>query len=95
MTNRILFIMPPPVHSAAIVSKYIKDSKLINGTFDCRYINLSMASSINDIGKTRIRKLFKYISLLLRIGYEIKSFQPNLVYVTPNTKGRAFIKDFL
>ena len=96
MKNKVLFIMhtPPPVHGAAMVGKYIKDSKVINESFDCRYINLSMASSINDIGKAGIRKLFKYISLLSRIRLEIKSFKPDLVYVTPNTKGGAFIKDF-
>lgn len=86
---------PPPVHGAAMVGKYIKDSKMINKTFDCQYINLSMASSINDIGKAGIRKLFKFISLLLRIKLRIMKFQPDLVYVTPNTKGGAFIKDFL
>lgn len=85
---------PPPVHGAAMVGKYIKDSKIINETFECRYINLSMASSINDIGKAGIRKLIKYIFLLNRIRLEIKSFQPDLVYVTPNTKGSAFVKDF-
>ena len=85
---------PPPVHGAAMVGKYIKDSKVINESFNCRYINLSIASSINDIGKAGIRKLFKYFSLLLSIRSEIKSFKPDLIYVTPNTKGGAFIKDF-
>ena len=85
---------PPPVHGAAMVGKYIKDNKTINETFDCKYINLSMASSINDIGKAGIRKLFKYISLLRKIRLIVKSYKPDLVYVTPNTKGGAFIKDF-
>lgn len=96
MKSKILFIMhtPPPVHGAAMVGKYIKDNKTINETFDCKYINLSMASSINDIGKAGIRKLFKYISLLRKIRLIVKSYKPDLVYVTPNTKGGAFIKDF-
>ena len=36
MKSRILFILrlPPPVHGAAMVGKYIHDSKLINETFD-------------------------------------------------------------
>lgn len=94
-SNRILFIMhtPPPVHGAAMVGKYIKDSKIVNKTFDCDYINLSIAASINDIGKLGIKKLFRYVSLLNKICLTIKTFKPELVYVTPNTKGGAFIKD--
>lgn len=97
MKNKVLFIMhtPPPIHGAAMVGKYIKDSKIINDTFDCRYINLSMAISINDIGKVKIKKLFRYFTLLRTIRLEIKNFNPALVYITPNTKGKAFIKDFI
>lgn len=94
--KRILFIMhtPPPVHGAAMVGKYIKDSKIVNEAFVCDYINLSIAASINDIGKLEVKKLFRYISLLNKIRKKIKVFKPKLIYVTPNTKGGAFIKDF-
>ena len=53
MKNSILFVLhlPPPVHGAAMVGKYIKDSKLINSEFGCHYINLTIASSLEDIGK--------------------------------------------
>lgn len=85
---------PPPVHGAAMVGKYIKDSKIINETFECRYINLSMASSITDIGKVGFKKLCKYLSLLKKIRFEIQNFNPDLVYITPNTKGGAFLKDY-
>lgn len=85
---------PPPVHGAAMVGKYIKDSKIVNETFNCCYINLSIASSINDIGKLGIKKIFRYVALLNKIKRVIKIFKPELIYVTPNTKGGAFIKDF-
>ena len=53
MKPSILFIlhMPPPVHGAAMMGKYIHDSKMINETFDCHYINLATAKDIKDIGK--------------------------------------------
>ncbi len=97
MKPRILFIlhMPPPVHGAAMVGKYIHDSMLINEAFECRYINLAIANSIEDIGKASIGKIFATIRMLKNIRREVNSFRPDLVYVTPNANGGAFFKEFL
>lgn len=43
--------MPPPIHGAAMMGKYIYDSELINTTFNCHYINLTTAKRLQDIGK--------------------------------------------
>lgn len=96
MKSNILLIMhmPPPVHGAAMMGKYIHDSKIINKEFNCRYFNLTLARSLNDIGKGGIRKLFDFIKQLVYIQKEIKGFKPDLCYVTPNSKGGAFYKDF-
>ena len=60
MKYKVLFIMhmPPPVHGAAMMGKYIHDSKLINETFECRYINPSASSNIKEVGKLNIGKFF-------------------------------------
>ena len=95
--HRILFILhlPPPVHGAAMVGKYIKDSELVNSEFDCHYVNLAMANSIEDVGHFRIGKIFDFIKLLKNIRKKVKNIQPSLVYMTPNAKGGAFFKEFL
>lgn len=95
--NKIYFIlhMPPPVHGAAMMGKYIHDSQIINRAFDCRYFNLTLAKNLQDIGKGGIRKLKDFIRQLWNIRKEIKTFRPDLCYVTPNAKGSAFYKDFL
>ena len=87
--------MPPPVHGAAMVGQYIHDSKLINGVFDCHYINLTTAKNLQDIGKVGMRKLFDFFKLLKKIWHEVKEVKPQLVYVTPNACGGAFYKDFV
>lgn len=87
--------MPPPVHGAAMMGKYIHDSKSINQTFDCHYFNLSLAKNLQDIGKGGIRKLYNFIQQLKSIHHEIKAFKPDCCYVTPNAKSGAFYKDFL
>lgn len=95
--KRILFIlhMPPPVHGAAMMGKYIHDSRVINEAFDCRYFNLTLAKDLQDIGKGGIRKLRNFIRQLGKIRTEVRTFQPDLCYVTPNAKGGAFYKDFV
>lgn len=94
---KILFILhlPPPVHGAAMVGKWIHDSKLLNDTFDCRYINLTAAANLSDIGKVGFKKVISFSKMMMRIRRSVKVFQPDLVYVTPNASGGAFYKDFL
>ena len=87
--------MPPPVHGASMMGKYIHDSKIVNESFDCHYINLTTAKDLTDIGKMGLRKLFQFAQLLYRIRNEVKRLKPQLVYVTPNACGGAFYKDFV
>lgn len=97
MKSKILFIMhmPPPIHGAAMMGKYIHDSKIVNDAFECRYINPTTASSLEDIGKVGLRKLRDFYSLLIRIRRTVKEFSPDLVYFTANACGGPFYKDFI
>lgn len=94
---RILFILhlPPPVHGAAMVGKYIRDSELINSEFECRYVNLATAADLEDIGKVGLKKVFSFLRLLKEVWHQVKCFRPAMVYITPNAKGGAFCKDFI
>lgn len=94
---KILFILhlPPPIHGAAMVGKYIHDSRLINKEFECQYINLALAKELNDIGKGGIKKIKEFIQKIKLIKKTVKEFTPDLCYVTPNAKGGAFYKDFI
>jgi len=97
MKSNILFILhlPPPVHGAAMMGQYIKDSKVINETFDCHYINLTTANNLTDIGKFKWSKISSFYRLLKNIRQEIKRLRPQLVYITPNSCGKPFYKDFI
>ena len=94
---KALFIMhmPPPVHGASMMGKYIHDSEAVNGAFDCHYINLATAKDLTDIGKIGVKKLVQFIKLLRNICKEVKRWRPQLAYVTPNACGGAFYKDFV
>lgn len=95
--NKILFILhlPPPVHGASMMGKYIHDSRVVNDAFECRYFNLTLAKDLQDIGKGGLRKLIDFIKQITALRNVIKAENPNLCYVTPNAKGGAFYKDFL
>ena len=94
---RILFVLhlPPPVHGASMVGKYIHDSELVNRVFDCHYVNLTTANSLEDVGKGGVRKLWAFCKKLLEIRKAIGQVRPDVVYVTPNSAGGPFYKDFV
>lgn len=97
MKKRVLFIMhmPPPVHGAAMVGQYIHDSEVVNGAFDCHYINLTTALGLDDIGKGGVKKMYRLTQKLKKIRRAIKTLSPNLIYVTPCSAGGPFYKDFV
>lgn len=87
--------LPPPVHGASMMGKYIHDSQIVNNAFDCKYFNLTLAKNLQDIGKGGLRKLIDFIKQIRALRKIVKAENPNLCYVTPNAKGGAFYKDFL
>ena len=95
--NKVLFILhfPPPVHGSAVVGGYIKESNIINKAFTCRYINLGTSVTIEDIGRKGFRKLFRYLSLIWKVTKKLFAFNPDLCYLTINSKGKGFYKDAL
>lgn len=95
MKPKILFILhtPPPVHGAAMVGKYIKESTRINGYFKTRYINLGTSRSFDDIGRGGLQKIFRFFGLLWEVLIQMILFRPDKVYLTLTAKGNGFYKD--
>lgn len=94
---KILFILhlPPPVHGAAVVGKQIHDSKIVNEVVKGHYINLTTAESLGDIGRFEFSKVLSFWKLLRQVLKSVRQFTPDAVYVTPNSSGLAFLKDFI
>ena len=78
-----------------MVGKYIHDSELVNNEFDCHYVNLTTATSLEDIGKGGVGKLWAFAKKLWEIRKAIRKEKPEMVYITPNTAGGPFYKDFV
>lgn len=97
MKSKILLIMhmPPPVHGAAMVGQFIHDSKLINDSFDCHYVNMAVATRLDEIGKGGWNKVKGVLKKLMEVRKMVKTVKPDLVYITPNSAGAPFYKDFI
>lgn len=97
MRPKILFLMqlPPPVHGASIVNKSIQDSKLINNSFEARYVDISPATDLEDIGKLSPSKLWLTFIIYLQALTAHMKFKPALVYMTLSPHGFALYKDGL
>ncbi|MCB2195273.1 MAG: glycosyltransferase family 4 protein [Bacteroidetes bacterium] len=95
MKHKILFIInfPPPIHGSSMVGKYIKDSKIINQEYNCKYINLNISTSVDKIGKTSFRKLLRYISIFFNTFFQLIVFRPNLCYLSITVSKGGFYKD--
>lgn len=95
--QKTLFILhlPPPIHGAAVVGKYIQQSSHINKEFQCRYINLSTSRTINEIGTGAIIKWWRYLEIIVQIFWNLLVFRPDIVYISLTAKGFGFYKDAL
>jgi glycosyltransferase involved in cell wall biosynthesis len=76
-----------------MVGDFIRKSKVINENFDTRYINLGTSATVDDIGKSPISKIFKYINIVWQTVVQISVFRPDNIYVALTAKGIGFYKD--
>ena len=93
--KKILFILhfPPPVHGSSIVGQSIKESKIINETFDCRYINLLVSRTMFETGKLSITKIIRFFSVWFELLQNLTWNKPDICYLALSTSSKAFYKD--
>ena len=95
LKKRILFIvpLPPPVHGSAMMCQYIKDSRLINDTFQCDFVNLSTSRRMDEIGKRSINKIFRFIGSYFKVLRKLFTHHYDACYLAITCHGIGFLKD--
>ncbi len=95
MTPRILFIvpLPPPIHGSAMMCQYIHDSKLINESFRCDYVNLSTSRRMEEIGNRSLVKVFRFIGSYFAVLWHLLSHRYAACYLAITCHGIGFLKD--
>jgi glycosyltransferase involved in cell wall biosynthesis len=93
--NKVLFIMhfPPPVHGAAMVGQFIKDSFIINKRLDTKYVNLSTSKKVKEIGGKPFLKIWRLTGIIFFVLKSMFIFKPDIVYITLSSNNRGFLKD--
>jgi glycosyltransferase involved in cell wall biosynthesis len=94
--KKVLFVLhlPPPVHGASVMGAVIRDSTLLNARFDCRFLNLSSSSSLEEIGRWSVKKLSFLFRMSRSVRKEIRQWHPDLVYFTPTASFPGVLKDY-
>jgi glycosyltransferase involved in cell wall biosynthesis len=92
---KILFLsqLPPPIHGASIINKSIMESTLIHSTFEAKFVNISPAKHISDIGKPSAGKILKSIYILKNVLSAYIRLRPEWIYLTISPTGIALFKD--
>ncbi len=95
--KNILFLLhlPPPVHGSTIVGKLMKESKVINESFQGRYINLILSKNVQESGKTNLKKLLRFTVIWFYLLGKLIHRKPDLCYYALTTTGSGFKKDVL
>lgn len=93
---KILMIapLPPPIHGSAMMTKYIKDSDIINQNFKLDWVNLSTSRRMDEIGKNPIKKIGRFISSFFQTWLKLISNRYSACYLAITCHGIGFLKDF-
>ena len=99
MTNKkkVLYILhySPPTHGAAKVGDYIRSSQILDCAFTNKFIKIRTSTSISNIGKFGLLKVWYSMQLALEVFYSLLFFRPNSIYYTTSPKGFAFFRDLI
>jgi glycosyltransferase involved in cell wall biosynthesis len=95
--NKILFILhlPPPIHGAALMGQYLRESAIIHASYECKFLNLSFSYTLGEIGKVSLKKIIHFTKLLVISCKMILIFRPDLCYFTINASGIPFYRDMI
>lgn len=94
---KILYLvqLPPPVHGASLMNKYLLESSKVRENFELDLVNLDFNSEIAEIGKVDLKKIIKMFKIALLILTNLLKNKYSLIYLTLSPVGGAMYRDSL
>lgn len=95
--TRVLFLaqLPPPVHGASLMSRYLLDGLVKDPGYELKAVNISTADSLAGLGKPTAGKLLRLLLLVSVVLATLLRHRFDVVYITLSPTGSAFFKDGL
>lgn len=96
---KVLFVtpLPPPVHGSSMVSQSIKESRVLNKTFDIDFVNLSTSRKVEEIDKRLwnlyARKAVRFMGAYAKTFGLLTMRRYDLCYLAITCHGVGFLKD--
>ncbi|MGB1055462.1 MAG: glycosyltransferase family 4 protein [Flavobacteriales bacterium] len=92
--NRILLCLhlPPPTHGASIVGEILVKNIKSSPFYESTIIKINTTYKLS--GGRVIISVLRFVKLVLRTIVVLLRTRPELIYVTPSSKGIAFVKDY-
>lgn len=84
--------LPPPIHGAALMNKYLSDS-IVKTDFDVELVPINASKSTGDIGKFSLSKVWNSLYVLSKI-YKGRR-DTKAIYLVMSVTGFAFYRDVL
>lgn len=97
--RKVLFIvpLPPPVHGSSMVCEQIRQSGVLNETFEMDFVNLSTSRRMEEIDKRSwalyARKAVRFIGAYAKTCWLLASHRYDLYYLAITCHGVGFLKD--
>jgi len=95
--KKILFVLhlPPPIHGASVMGEAIHGCRALNEAYETSYVDLTLAAELKEVGRFSLRKPAAFFRVRRKIRAAVRSFRPDVVYMTPAVCLPGFLKDFL
>ncbi len=85
--------LPPPVHGSAMMTRYIKESPIVNEAFDMDWVNLSTSRRMDEIGKNSMAKYLRFATAFFKTACKLITRRYDSAYIAIACRGAGFLKD--
>ena len=95
--NRVLLFikLPPPTTGATLMNKRVCESTLLNEKYNLQSIKISYMDRLNEMGKWKMKKVFKVITVSFTLVYKLITQRPKFVYFQISPLNFGFYRDLL